>query len=121
MNRPQHAGLSLERWAEFDFPRQILMISSELHRAGTLDGATDRDRRRAALERVLALTDLTIGVQERPARRRELLRWRDLVAAAYLDEATGATRQRELMRCLLRMSPESSVQVPLIAPRASAT
>jgi hypothetical protein len=117
----QHAGLTPERWAQFDYPRQILMISNELHRAGKLDAPAARDRRRAALERVLALTDLTIRVQERPSRRRELLRWRDLVAEAYLDPSTGATRQRELMRSLRRMSPESSVQVPRIAPRAPAT
>ena len=121
MSAAQHAGLTPERWAQFEYPRQILMISNELHRAGKLDSPAASDRRRAALERVLALTDLTIAVQERPARRRELLRWRDLVASAYLDEATGATRHRELMRSLLRMSPESSTQVPLIAPRSPAT
>lgn len=121
MSTPRHAGLTPERWAQFDYPRQILMISNELHRAGKLDDPPARNRRRAALERVLAPTDLTIRTQERPSRRRELLRWRDLVAAAYLDEATGATRQWELMRSLLRMTPESSTQVPLIVPRAPAT
>jgi hypothetical protein len=116
VNRPQHSGLTAERWAQFDYPRQILMISNELHRSGKLDDAPDRDRRRAALERVLALTDLTVAAQGAPTRRRELLRWRDLVAEAYLDERTGAKRQRELMRSLLRMSPESSAQIPWVAP-----
>lgn len=116
MRRPQHAGLSLERWAQFDYARQILMISNELHRAGKLGGETDRERRRAALERVLALTDLTIAAQTAAGRRRELLRWRDLVAEIYLQPTTDGRRQRDLMRALLRLSPAASAQIPFVAP-----
>lgn len=110
----QHAGLTPERWAEFPLERQILMIGNELHRARKLLGPEDRDRLRDSLERVLALTDLTVAVHERPALRRELLRWRDLVAALYVADAPRAADLRAAFRCLLQLTPLSAEQIPFL-------
>ena len=110
----QHAGLSPERWAGFPLERQILMIGNELNRAGKLFGPEDRDRLRDALERVLALTDLTVAVHERPTLQRELLRWRDLVATLYVAEKPDAEDLRAAFRCLLQFTPVSAEQIPLL-------
>ncbi len=106
----QHEGLTAERWAAFTEDQQILMIANELHRARKLAGPEDASRRQNSYERVLYLTDLTIGVQTRYALRRELLRFRDLAAALYLDPAPGAREQANLLRALLLLTPESALQ-----------
>jgi hypothetical protein len=110
----QHAGLTLERWLEFDEPRRLLMIANELHRAAKWSDPEDGERRRAAIERVLALTDLTIAAENRPTHLRELLRWRDCAAAAYLALA-DAPSDRELLRALLRFHPAAATQIPFVA------
>ena len=110
----QHAGLTPQRWAAFPLDRQILMIGNELHRAGKLLGPADRDRLRDALERVLALTDLTVAVHERPTLRRELLRWRDLVAALYVAAEPRSADLRAAFRCLLQFTRASAEQIPLL-------
>ncbi|MBI2216750.1 MAG: hypothetical protein HYU51_05580 [Candidatus Rokubacteria bacterium] len=110
----QHATLTADRWATFTLDQQILMIANEMHRAGKLLGAKDRDRLRHAYERVLRLTDLTIEVRPRPPLRRELLRWRDLVAALYVSARPGATEHQAALRCLLRFTPAASQQIPFV-------
>ncbi|MGH7338039.1 MAG: hypothetical protein ACREI7_10695, partial [Myxococcota bacterium] len=111
---PQHAGLTIERWAQFDFGRQILMIANELHRARQLTTAADFERRRSSLERVYALVDLTIAANPAPRRRRELLRWREQLGVAYLA-ATAPELERTLLRVLLQLSPAAAVQIPFVA------
>jgi hypothetical protein len=100
----QHATLSPERWASFTSDEQLLMIANEMNRARSCM-SPERDRsRRLAYERVLNLTDLTVGVSRRRSLRRELLRWRDLVAGLYLRDADPA-RHVSVFRALLQLSP----------------
>lgn len=108
----QHATLSAERWGQFSLEQQILMIANEMNRGAKL--CADHARRRASYERVLALTDLAITVNVRRSLRRELLRWRDLVAALYLGPRPDPEGHRAALRCLLRFTPESSRQIPLL-------
>ena len=114
MTASQHASLTAERWAGFTLDQQILMIANELHRAGKLLGPDDRERLGSSYERVLRLTDLTIEVQSRRTLRRELLRWRDLVAALYVSPEPAAAAQRAALRCLLRFTRTASRQIPLV-------
>ena len=107
----QHASLPPERWASFSLDRQILMIANEMHRAGQLMGPDDRERLRSSYERVLNLTDLTVLVRPSPTLRRELLRWRDLVAALYIAEEPDPSAHGAAFRVLLQMTPESSRQI----------
>jgi hypothetical protein len=109
----QHASLTLERWSAFSFDQQILMIANEMHRAGKLVAPDDAARRASAYERVLRLTDLTIQTRVRWGARRELLRWRDLAAALYVQPATDAMEHEAAVRCLLRFTPEASRQLTL--------
>lgn len=119
-DRRQHAGLSPQRWASFPFAQQVLMIANEMNRALHHLGLGDKDRSRPSYERVLQLVDLTVGLPLGRSRRRELLRWRDLVAALYLEEDPSRDAHVAAFRCLLRMTPESSRQIaelPALTPR----
>lgn len=111
----QHGGLSPERWAEFDFGRQILMIANELHRAAKLLSPADAARRRSSLERVYALVDLTIATNARPARRRELLRWREILGESYLASPPEPASDHALLRALLRFEAGAAAQIPFVA------
>ncbi len=113
----QHAALSLERWASFNLDQQLLMIGNEMNRACKLMGPADRERLRSTYERVLALTDLTVMVQARRGLRRELLRWRDLVAELYVRMEGDPVAHTEAFRALLRFSPAASRQIPHVLGR----
>ncbi len=78
----QHASLSPERWSAFNLDQQILMIGNEMLRASRLMKPEDSANLRFSYERVLRLVDLTVEVNPRPTLRRELLRWRDVIAEA---------------------------------------
>lgn len=110
----QHSTLSPERWAGFPLDQQILMIGNEMNRAAGLMTVQDAARRQSAYARVLQLTDLTIDTRPRPALLRELLRWRDVVAALYLREDGDPGTHREAFRCLLRFTPVAARQIPLL-------
>ena len=107
----QHAGLTTERWSSFSRDQQILMIANEMHRAGKLFAPEDRERLRNGYERVLRLTDLTAQVQQRPGLRRELLRWRELVAALYVAPEPSQQDHRVALRCLLQFTPVAAAQI----------
>lgn len=114
----QHAGLSAERWRQFSYDQQVLMIANEMHRSARLIELAAWDRVHAGIERVLRLTDLTIGCVTSPTRRRELLRWRDLIAAMYLEEQPRAVAHEEAFGCLLQFTPTAFEQTSLLmAPR----
>jgi hypothetical protein len=110
----QHARLSPERWAAFTPAERVLMIANEMHRAAKLRTPADHDRLRSAYERVLRLTDLTIEVSGRRALRRELLRWRDLVAALYVAPSAEPAAHAAVFRALLRLTPEASAQIEVL-------
>ncbi len=124
----QHASLTSERWGRFTLDQQVLMIGNEMNRASKFGDPADRALRRNAYERVLALTDLTIAAHSALGLRRELLRWRDLVAAIYADvppdggpDRGFAIRHAEAFRALLRFTPEASRQIPHVLGQAADT
>lgn len=110
----QHAGLSPERWRDFSYDQQILMIANEMHRTARLIDLGAWDRVHAGIERVLRLTDLTIGGVTSPTRRRELLRWRDLAAACYVEERPEPRAHEAAFRCLLQFTPAAFEQTALL-------
>ncbi len=107
----QHASLTPERWARFNLDQQILMIANEMKRASALMAPEDRASRSRGYERVLRLLDLTVAAQSKPTLRRELLRWRDLVAALYVADGAEPEAHNEALRCLLRCTPAASRQI----------
>jgi hypothetical protein len=110
----QHASLTPERWARFTLDQQVLMIANEMQRAMALVGPEDHAARQRTYERVLRLVDLTVSVQTKRTLRRELLRWRDLIAALYLEPKADLGAHRAAFRCLLRFRPEASRQIPYV-------
>ena len=112
----QHRSLSLERWAGFGRDQQILMIANEMNRATRFLTVQDGAPRTNCYERVLRLTDLTIQTQPARGFRRELLRWRDLVAELYISPEPDPAAHRSALRCLLQFTPEAARQIPWIAP-----
>ncbi len=111
---PQHADLTQERWRRFSLDQQILMIGNEMNRARKLLADPDPRLLKNGYERILRLADLTVGVQERPGLRRELLRWRDQIAQLYIAPTASPEEHDALLRCLLRFTPEASRQIPLL-------
>ena len=107
----QHSSLTLDRWLTFSFDQRILMIANEMRRAAQLTQPGDHDRRSNAYARVLALADLTIQAPARPAARRELLRWRDLVAELYIHPSPDPPAHRAAWTCLLRFTREAARQL----------
>lgn len=107
----QHASLGIERWARFELDQQILMIANEMQRGSRLLGELDRAGLGRCYERVLNLTDLTVTAQGKATLRRELLRWRDLVAALYVAPEADRAAHREALVCLLRFRAAASRQI----------
>ena len=107
----QHASLTLDRWRRFTLDQRILMIANEMHRAGDLGSDDDAGRRSHAYERVLALTDLTIQAADRRPFRREMLRWRDMVAELYASPTADTRAHRAAFACLLQFTPEAARQL----------
>jgi hypothetical protein len=108
-----HQTLTPERWSSFPFDQQILMVGNEMNRTWALLEAGQWDRARLGYERVLELIDLTIAGAT-GSRRRELLRWRDLAAALYLESRPDMTAHRLAFRCLLQLTPASFRQIELL-------
>ncbi len=118
----QHALLSIERWRGFTPNQRLLMIANEMNRLRSSMRPDLLSSRKLGYERVLRLTDLTIELADRPALRRELLRWRDLVGELYLREEPVPSEHESALRALLLMSPVGADQVRALwgslAPRA---
>jgi hypothetical protein len=110
----QHASLTAERWSRFALDQQILMIGNEMNRTTKLLADAEPGPRRRGYERILRLTDLTLLTNTRPALRRELLRWRDLVAALYVAGAADPIAHRAAFRALLQLHPTAARQIPLL-------
>ena len=110
----QHAGLSPERWGQFTLDQQILMIANEMNRASKVLGPGNEARRRNAYERTLALTDLTIRINSARGLRRELLRWRGLIAELCLAPTGSAVEHAAALRALLRFTPVAARQIPFL-------
>ena len=111
---PQHSGMTAERWARNPLGRQLLMISNEMNRASKLLEPADRDRLLNTYERVLALADLTVQVTPRRPVRREVLRWRDLIAELYVAPASDRGAHARAFRALLQLHPETWKQLPYV-------
>lgn len=116
----QHASLTPERWAQFSLDQQILMIGNEMNRAKRSIELGDRSGLGLSYERVLRLVDLTVEVQPRYGLRRELLRWRDLVAELYITPQPDPAGHAATFRALLLFTPEAARQIPYVLGAAGA-
>ena len=90
------------------------MIGNEMNRATRLLRLGDRPGLLRVYERVLRLVDLTVEVQAGYGLRRELLRWRDLIAEMYVSPDLHPDRHVIAFRALLQLTPASARQIPLL-------
>lgn len=112
----QHASLSPERWRQFTPDQRLLMIANEMLRVASSFAPEHAVSRELGYERVLRLTDLTIALTERRGLRRELLRWRDLVAELFLG-AGDSEGHAQAFRALLLLSPAGAEQLRALQGR----
>ncbi len=108
----QHASLTPRRWARFDLDQQVLMIANEMNRASSSFVTGGQASLEKCYERVLRLVDLTVATQRRKGLRRELLRWRDLVAALYVAPRPDREAHAAAFRSLLQLTPAAARQIP---------
>jgi hypothetical protein len=107
----QHAALTEERWRAFREPQRILMIANEMERGRRFLVPGEERSLKLGYERVLRLVDLTVGVTDRNGLRRELLRWRDIVAELFLAATPDRAMHESALRVLLLFSGESASEL----------
>lgn len=110
----QHASLTPERWSAFPLDQQILMIANEMHRGTKALVSGEARSLRLCYERILRLVDLTVVVKPRPTLRRELLRWREVVAALYAAARPEHAEHVAALRVLLLFTPAASRRIPFV-------
>lgn len=66
------ASVTKNKWAVLSFAEQMGNIGSEISRARSADGRGDIGRRNRSLDRAFELVALTLALQSRPSRQREL-------------------------------------------------
>jgi hypothetical protein len=115
----QHGSLSPERWARFSRDQQLLMIANEMHRATRALELNEPRSVTLCYERVLRLADLTAGISDGLSFRRELLRWRGLVAELYVDDLPNAAGHRAALGALLGFAPAVWAQREFLLSQAS--
>ena len=62
----------------------------------------------------MRLVDLTVAVSRRRGLRRELLRWRELVASLYMAAEGEPVAHDDAFRALLLLNPISAQQIPFL-------
>jgi hypothetical protein len=102
-----HTGLDAEKWNAFPKSRQVLMIASELNRAGHWIERADAESMARCDERAFELIDLSVQDPKWGKGRRELMRFRELLAERYLNQRLDGAANRALLEALLKMDPEA--------------
>ncbi len=94
-----------DRWSTFSANDQLIMIANECGRAANVLEHKDIESARKAIERGLDLIDRTVEDERWQGRYGELLKFRESLAAQYLNPATSSLRL--LVDWLARFSKES--------------
>lgn len=102
-----HKGLTLEKWSTYSEAQQVLMISNELNRAKNFIAAGNVEAVNMCYERAFEITDLTSSDSKWKGKRRELRRFRELLAEQYVASTKDAHINQLLFLGLLRLSPEA--------------
>ena len=100
-----HTHLTSEKWKLFSIDKQILMIANELNRAKNWIDKEDLKKVSSCYERALELIDLTVACSQQTNLKKELLRYRELLALAYIQNK--CVFDNELYRLLLNMNVNS--------------
>jgi len=113
-----HKSLTVERWAEFGFEHQVLMIANELNRAASSLKRGDPAEVRICYERALELMQLTLCAATGFHRLRELARAKEVLAGLYIDEHPRLQDNSLLLNALVGLSSKAhSMLNPEVPPR----
>jgi hypothetical protein len=103
--QPSHAGLAAGRWRTLSLLEQLANIGSEVDRVFHAAEQGRPDRRDQAFDRALELFDLTVNDGRwRGARRREVLRARELFCDAVLSDDVSPANRQSLSRYFLHFA-----------------
>jgi hypothetical protein len=102
-----HKNLTSERWAKFNTSQQILMIANELNRAKNSLLRRDEEEVRECYERAMELLDLTISISLKRSKRKELLRFREVLGFEYLSKEKKVSRIEALTKTLILLDKEA--------------
>ena len=100
-----HTGLTSDKWKLFGIDKQILMIANEINRAKNWIEKKDFEKVSHCYERAIELVDLTVECSKNTNFTRELLRYREQLALAYIHN--GRVFDNALYRLLLNMNANS--------------
>ncbi len=106
-----HKTLNIQKWIKFNFSQQILMIANEINRANNCCLNSDIRGVKRAYERALELLWLTIECTGEKNRRKELLRWKEVLLTEYIEENISCERNLIIMKNLLFFTPETARQI----------
>jgi hypothetical protein len=101
-----HKSLA-SRWHQFPRSQHILMIANELQRAKNLLAKNDYVEAKNAYERAFELLDLTISLAHTYLERYELLRLREMLGQAYLNESNNTELVGKLLDVLVSLDKDS--------------
>ncbi len=107
MKLKYHRELTVERWREFPFSKQVLMIATEMNRAGKWVKAEDFSEVKRCYERALELLFLTVEALEGARRLGELMRFKEMLCMLYVKDRPGYLENEKLMKALILMDRDS--------------
>jgi hypothetical protein len=107
MKLKYHRELTVDRWGEFPFFKQVLMIATEMNRAGKWVKAKDFSEVKRCYERALELLYLTVETLEGARRLGELMRFKEMLCMLYAKSRPGYLENEKLMKALILMDRNS--------------
>ena len=107
MKLKHHMSLTVERWGNFPFFRQILMIATEMNRAARWIKAGDFQEVKRCYERVLELLYLTVATLDDNSKLVELMRFKEMLCMLYAKDECDFLGNSSLMKTLLLLDKES--------------
>lgn len=111
MKLKYHKDLTKERWSQFPFFQQILMIANELHRASKWIEKGDFSEVKLCYERAFELLYLTVEMLQERRKLRELLRFKEMLAMLYRKEKQQLQENLKLEKVLILLDKESFAQL----------
>jgi len=105
MKLKHHKNLTPSKWKNFPFYKQILMIGSEIMRAGKWIEKNDFEEARNSYERALELLYLTIETLEDKRKLKELLIFKEALLSLYLKPEIK--ENQNLLKVLFLMTKET--------------
>jgi hypothetical protein len=107
-----HKSMTPERWAGYPMDRQILMIACEFSRVLSLLSHPMVPQVRECYERAMELLDLCTYDAKWSSRRRELLRFREVMGELYVADIPSREAHMVLYKTLMEWHPMTA-RIPI--------